>query len=133
MKSINEYLNEGFFSNVGGSIDSVKKLLAPIFEMNNPNRKRNLYRNVIYDVLVSLPKKFGFDIYKYDSDQTEIIQSFKVTKEDDDMFWVRRGGQRGGYQVSHCDTEVTSIGVHPYYFAKNPLRVVMTYDGEEVK
>ena len=62
MKNIIEYLNEGFFSNVGGSIDSVKKLLAPIFEMNNPNRKRYLDRKVIYDVLVKLPEKFGFNM-----------------------------------------------------------------------
>lgn len=133
MKNITDKIYEGFFSNVGGSIDSVKKLLAPIFEMNNPNRKRYLDRKIIYDVLDSLPKKFGFDIYKYNRSQTEIIESIKVTKEEDDLFWVRRGGQRGGYQVSHCDTEVTSIGVHPFYFAKLPLKVVMTYDGEEVK
>lgn len=132
MKNINEYLNEGFFSNVGGSIDSVKKLLAPIFEMNNPNRKRYLDRKVIYDVLDKLPEKFGFDIYKYDRSQTKIIETFKVTKEEDDMFWVRFRG-KGGTGVTNCDTEVTSINVHPYYFAKLPLKVVMTYDGDEVK
>ena len=65
MKNITDKIYEGFFSNVGGSIDSVKKLLAPIFEMNNPNRKRYLDRKVIYDVLVKLPEKFGFNIYKY--------------------------------------------------------------------
>lgn len=132
MKSINEYLNEGFFSNVGGSIDSVKKLLAPIFEMNNPNRKRYLDRKVIYDVLVKLPEKFGFNIYKYNRAQTEVIESIKVTKEEDDLFWVRYSDNSGN-SASHCDTEVTSAEVHPFYFAKLPLKVVMTYDGEEVK
>ena len=127
MKSINEYLNEGFFSNIGGSIDSVKKLLAPIFEMNNPNRKRYLNRKVIYDVLVKLPEKFGFNIYKYNREQTEVA-SIRVTKEGDDLFWVVNNGSH-----AHCDTEITSIDVHPFYFAKNPLKVVMTYDGEEVK
>lgn len=132
MKNIIEYLNEGFFSNVGGSIDSVKKLLAPIFEMNNPNRKRYLDRKVIYDVLVKLPEKFGFNIYKYNRAQTEVIDSIKVTKEEDDLFWVRHG-LKSGDRVSHCDTEITSIDVHPFYFTKLPLRVIMTYDGDEVK
>lgn len=128
MKNIIEYLNEGFFSNVGGSIDNVKKLLAPIFEMNNPNRKRYLDRKVIYDALVKLPEKFGFNIYKYNRAQTEVIESIKVTKEEDDLFWVVNNGSH-----AHCDTEITSIDVHPFYFAKNPLKVVMTYDGDEVK
>ena len=128
MKNINEYLNEGFFSNVGGSIDSVKKLLSPIFEMNNPNRKRYLDRSVIYNVLVKLPKKFGFNIYKYNRAQIGIITSIKVTKEEDDLFWVVEGSSH-----AHCDTEITTLNVHPFYFAKNPLKVVMTYDGEEVK
>ena len=128
MKNINEYLNEGFFSNVGGSIDSVKKLLAPIFEMNNPNRKRYLNRSIIYDVLVKLPKKFGFNIYKYNREQTEIIKSIKVIKEEDDLFWVVEDSSH-----AHCDTEITTLNVHPFYFAKNPLKVVMTYDGDEVK
>lgn len=132
MKSINKYLNEGFFSNVGGSIDSVKKLLAPILEMNNPNRRKNLNREVIYDVLVDLPKRFGFNIYKYNRTQTEVIESIKVTKEEDDLFWVRHG-LKSGDRVSHCDTEITSIDVHPFYFAKLPLKVVLTYDGDEVK
>ena len=132
MKNINEYLNEGFFSNVGGSIDGVKKLLAPIFEMNNPNRKRYLDRKVIYDVLVKLPEKFGFNIYKYNKSQTEIIVSIKVTKEEDDLFWVRYSDNSGN-SASHCDTETAAIEVHPFYFAKLPLKVVMTYDGEEVK
>ena len=128
MKSINEYLNEGFFSNVGGSIDSVKKLLAPIFEMNNPNRKRYLNRSVIYDVLVKLPNKFGFNIYKYNREQTEVTASIKVIKEEDDLFWVVEGSSH-----AHCDTEIATLNIHPFYFAKNPLKVVMTYDGEEVK
>ena len=132
MKSINKYLNEGFFSNVGGSIDSVKKLLAPIFEMNNPNRRKNLNGEVIYDVLIDLPNRFGFNIYKYNRAQTEVIESIKVTKEEDDLFWVRHGLKSGDH-VSHCDTEITSIDVHPFYFAKLPLKVVMTYDGDEVK
>ena len=132
MKSITNKIYEGFFSNVGGSIDSVKKLLAPIFEMNNPNRKRYLNRKVIYDVLASLPKKFGFNIYKYNRAQTEIIESIKVTKEEDDLFWVRHG-LKSGDRVSHCDTEISSISVHPFYFTKLPLKVVMTYDSEEVK
>ena len=131
MKNITDKIYEGFFSNVGGSIDSVKKLLAPILEMNNPNRKRYLDRKVIYDALVKLPEKFGFNIYKYNREQTEIITSIKVTKEEDDLFWVRQDAKSNSY--AHCDTEVTSINVHPYYFAKNPLKVVMTYDGEEVK
>ena len=128
MKNITNKIYEGFFSNVGGSIDSVKKLLAPIFEMNNPNRKRYLNRSVIYDVLVKLPKKFGFNIYKYNREQTEITTSIKVIKEEDDLFWVVEGGSH-----AHCDTETTTLNVHPFYFAKNPLKVVMTVDGEEVK
>ena len=57
MKNIIEYLNEGFFSNVRGSLSDVKKLLAPIFEMSNP--KKYLNKNTVYDVLVKLPEKFG--------------------------------------------------------------------------
>ena len=132
MRNITDKIYEGFFSNVGGSIDSVKKLLAPIFEMNNLNRKRYLNKNIVYDILVKLPEKFGFDIYKYNSSQTEIIKSIKVTKEEDDMFWIRYSDRKGNSSY-HCDTEITAIDVHPYYFAKNPLKVVMTYDGEEVK
>ena len=132
MKNITNKIYEGFFSNVGGSIDSVKKLLAPIFEMNNLNRKRYLNKNIVYDILVKLPEKFGFDIYKYNSSQTEIIKSIKVTKEEDDTFWIRYSDRKGNSSY-HCDTEITAIDVHPYYFAKNPLKVVMTYDGEEVK
>ena len=132
MKNITNKVYEGFFSNVGGSIDSVKKLLAPIFEMNNLNRKRYLNRSVIYDVLVDLPKRFGFNIYKYNRAQTEVIESIKVTKEEDDLFWVIHR-LKSGDRVSHCDTEITSIDVHPFYFAKLPLKVVMTYDDEEVK
>ena len=131
MKSINEYLNEGFFSNVGGSLDSVKKLLTPIFEMSNP--KKYLNKNTVYDVLVKLPEKFGFDIYNYDREsQTEIIENLKVTKEEDDMFWVRFGTKKGT-SVSHCDTENTVKDIQMIYAARLPLKVVMTYDGEEVK
>ena len=132
MKNVTDKIYEGFFSNVGGSIDSVKKLLAPIFEMNNLNRRRYLNRSVIYDVLVDLPNRFGFNIYKYNRTQTEVIESIKVTKEEDDLFWVIHR-LKSGDRVSHCDTEITSISVHPYYFTKLPLKVVMTYDGEEVK
>lgn len=128
MKNITDKIYEGFFSNVGGSLDSIKKLLAPILEMNNPNRKRHLDRKIIYDVLASLPKKFGFNIYKYDRSQNKIIGYIKVTKEEDDMFWVVEDGSH-----AHCDTEITTLNVHPYYFARLPLKVVMTYDGDEVK
>ena len=132
MKNITDKIYEGFFSNVGGSLNDVKKLLAPILEMNNLNRKRYLDRKVIYDALVKLPEKFGFNIYKYNGSQTEIIKSIKVTKEEDDTFWIRYSDRKGNSSY-HCDTEITAIDVHPYYFAKNPLKVVMTYDGEEVK
>ena len=132
MKNITDKIYEGFFSNVGGSLDSIKKLLAPILEMNNPNRKRHLDRKIIYDVLASLPKKFGFNIYKYDRSQNKIIGYIKVTKEEDDLFWVRYS-DNSGTSASHCDTEITTLNVHPYYFAKLPLKVVMTYDGDEVK
>ena len=132
MKNITNKIYEGFFSNVGGSLSDVKKLLAPILEMNNLNRKRYLNKNIVYDILVKLPEKFGFDIYKYNSSQTEIIKSIKVTKEEDDMFWIRYSDRKVNSSY-RCDTEITSIDVHPYYFAKNPLKVVMTYDGEEVK
>ena len=128
MKNITNKIYEGLFSNVGGSLSDVKKLLAPIFEMNNPNRKRYLNRSVIYDVLVKLPNKFGFNIYKYNREQTEVTASIKVIKEEDDLFWVVKDSSH-----AHCDTETTSIGVHPYYFTKLPLKVVMTYDSEEVK
>ena len=137
MKNITDKIYEGFFSNVGGSLSDIKKLLAPILEMNNPNRKRYLDRKVIYDALVKLPEKFGFNIYKYNGSQTEIIKSIKVTKEEDDMFWIRYSDKDARSIVherfTHCDTEITAIDVHPYYFAKNPLKVVMTYDGNEVK
>ena len=132
MRNITDKIYEGFFSNVGGSIDSVKKLLAPILEMNNPNRKRYLDRKVIYDVLVKLPEKFGFNIYKYNRAQTEVIESIKVTKEEGDLFWVRYS-DNSGTSASHCDTEITSVEVHPFNFAKLPLKVIMTYDGDEVK
>ena len=132
MKSITNKIYEGFFSNVGGSLSYFKKLLVPIFELNNPNRKNTPDRNDIDDILTKLPEKFGFDIYKYNSSQTEIIKSIKVTEEEDDTFWIRYSDRKGNSSY-HCDTEITAIDVHPYYFAKNPLKVVMTYDGEEVK
>ena len=132
MKSITNKIYEGFFSNVGGSLSYFKKLLVPIFELNNPNRKKTPNRNDIDDILTKLPEKFGFNIYKYNRAQTEIIESIKVTKEEDDLFWVIHG-LKSGDRVSHCDTEITSIDVHPFYFAKLPLKVVMTYDGDEVK
>ena len=132
MKNITNKIYEGFFSNIGGSLSDVKKLLAPILEMNNLNRKRYLNKNIVYDILVKLPEKFGFDIYKYNSSQTEIIMSIKVTKEEDDAFWIRYSDRKVNSSY-HCDTETTAIDVHPYYFAKLPLKVVMTYDGDEVK
>ena len=109
MKSITNKIYEGFFSNVGGSIGSLKKRLDGIFEMNSPSRKRYLDRSVIYDVLVKLPKKFGFNIYKYNRAQIGIITSIKVTKEEDDLFWVVEGSSH-----AHCDTEITTLNVHPF-------------------
>lgn len=134
MKNINKYLNEGFFSNIGGSLSDVKKLLAPILEMNNLNRKKYLNKNIVYDILVKLPEKFGFDIYKYNSSKTEIIKFIKVTKDENDKFWVRYNNKNTDVNYfGHYNTETTAIDVHPFYFAKLPLKVVMTYDGEEVK
>ena len=131
MKNINEYLNEGFFSNVGGSLSDVKKLLAPIFEMNNPNRKNHISKKVIYDILTKLPEKFGFNIYKYNR-REKIIQSFKYTKEEDDMFWARYSNNSGN-SASHCAIEIVVDDVYSLYFATLPLKVVMTFDGDEVK
>ena len=128
MKSITDKIYEGFFSNIGGSLSYFKKLLVPIFELNNPDRKKIPNTNVIDDILAKLPEKFGFNIYKYNREQTEIIKSIKVIKEEDDLFWVVEDSSH-----AHCDTEITTLNVHPYYFAKNPLKVVMTYDGDEVK
>ena len=137
MKNITNKIYEGFFSNVGGSIDSVKKLLAPIFEMNNPDRKRYLDRKNIYDVLTKLPKKFGFNIYKYNRAQTEVIESIKVTKEEDDMFWVRiwdKDSRIITHEIfTHYNTMDISICVHSFYLTEFPLKVIMTYDGKEVK
>ena len=131
MKNIDEYLNEGFFSNVGGSLSDVKKLLAPIFEMNNPNRKNHISKKVIYDILTKLPEKFGFNIYKYNR-REKIIQSFKYTKEEDDMFWARYSNNSGN-SVSHCASEIVVDDVYSLYSATLPLKVVMTFDGDEVK
>ena len=131
MKNINEYLNEGFFSNVGGSLSDVKKLLVPIFELNNPNRKNHISKKVIYDILTKLPEKFGFNIYKYNRHET-ITQYFKYTKEEDDVFWARYSNNSGN-SASHCSTEIVVDDVYSLYFATLPLKVVMTFDGDEVK
>ena len=136
MKSITNKIYEGFFSNVGGSLSNIKKLLAPIFELNNPDRK-NPNRKVIYDALTNLPKKFGFDIYKYNSDRTDVIRSVKITKEEDDTFWVRYSDKDARSIVherfTHCDTWVATNEILSLYFTELPLKVVMTYDGNEVK
>ena len=131
MKNINEYLNEGFFSNIGGSLSDVKKLLVPIFEMNNPDRKNHISKKVIYDILTKLPEKFGFNIYKYNRHE-KIIQSFKYTKEEDDLFWARYSNNSGN-SASHCATEIVVDDVYSLYSATLPLKVVMTFDGDEVK
>ena len=137
MKNINEYLNEGFFSNVGGSLSYFKKLLVSIFELNNPDRKKIPNRKVIYDALTKLPEKFGFNIYKYNIDQTEVIRSVKITKEEDDLFWARisdKDARSIAHELfTHYNTEDVSRCVHSFYFTELPLKVVMTYNGEEVK
>ena len=137
MKNINEYLNEGFFSNVGGSLSDVKKLLAPIFEMNNPNRKNHISKKVIYDILTKLPEKFGFNIYKYNREQTEVIWTVKITKKGDNLFLAGYGDKDAReikYRRSaHYNIEDVSRCVRSFYFSDLPLRVVMTYDGDEVK
>ena len=136
MRNITDKIYEGFFSNVGGSLSDIKKLLAPIFESNNPDRK-NPNRKVIYDALTNLPKKFGFDIYKYNSDRTDVIRSVKITKEEDDTFWVRYSDKDARSIVherfTHCDTWVATNEILSLYFTELPLKVVMTYNGEEVK
>ena len=137
MRNITDKIYEGFFSNVGGSLSDIKKLLAPILEMNNLNRKRYLNKSIVYDILVKLTEKFGFDIYKYNSSQTEIIKSIKVTKEEDDMFWIRYSDKDARSIVherfTHCDTWVDTNEILSLYFTELPLKVVMTYNGEEVK
>ena len=137
MKNITNKIYEGFFSNVGGSLSYFKKLLVPIFELNNPDKKKIPNRKVIYDVLTKLPEKFGFDIYKYNIDQTEVIRSVKITKEGDDLFWVR-SSDKDARSITHelftqYNTEDISRCVHSFYFTDLPLKVVMTYNGDEVK
>ena len=137
MKSITNKIYEGFFSNVGGSLSYCKKLLIPIFELNNPNRKNTPDRNDIDDILTKLPEKFGFNIYKYNRDQTEVIWTVKIMKKGDDLFLAGYGDKDAReikYRRSaHYNIEDVSRCVRSFYFSDLPLRVVMTYDGEEVK
>ena len=137
MKSITNKIYEGFFSNVGGSLSYFKKLLVPIFELNNPNRKKTPNRNDIDDILTKLPEKFGFNIYKYNREQTEVIWTVKITKKGDNLFLAGYGDKDAReikYRRSaHYNIEDVSRCVRSFYFSDLPLRVVMTYDGEEVK
>ena len=137
MKSITNKIYEGFFSNVGGSLSYFKKLLVPIFELNNPNRKNTPDRNDIDDILTKLPEKFGFNIYKYNRDRTEVIWTVKIMKKGDDLFLAGYGDKDAReikYRRSaHYNIEDVSRCVRSFYFSDLPLRVVMTYDGEEVK
>ena len=137
MKSITKEIYEGFFSDVGGSLSYFKKLLIPIFELNNPNRKNTPDRNDIDDILTKLPEKFGFNIYKYNRDQTEVIWTVKIMKKGDDLFLAGYGDKDAReikYRRSaHYNIEDVSRCVRSFYFSDLPLRVVMTYDGEEVK
>ena len=137
MKSITNKIYEGFFSNVGGSLSYFKKLLVPIFELNNPNRKNTPDRNDIDDILTKLPEKFGFNIYKYNRDQTEVIWTVKIMKKGDDLFLAGYGDKDAREikyrRSSHYNIEDVSRCVRSFYFSDLPLRVVMTYDGEEVK
>ena len=137
MKSITNKIYEGFFSNVGGSLSYFKKLLVPIFELNNPNRKNTPDRNDIDDILTKLPEKFGFNIYKYNRDRTEVIWTVKIKKEGDDLFLAGYGDKDAReikYRRSaHYNIEDVSRCVRSFYFSDLPLRVVMTYDGDEVK
>ena len=137
MKSITNKIYEGFFSNVGGSLSYFKNLLVPIFELNNPNRKNTPDRNDIDDILTKLPEKFGFNIYKYNRDRTEVIWTVKIMKKGDDLFLAGYGDKDAReikYRRSaHYNIEDVSRCVRSFYFSDLPLRVVMTYDGEEVK
>ena len=137
MKSITNKIYEGFFSNVGGSLSYFKKLLVPIFELNNPNRKNTPDRNDIDDILTKLPEKFGFNIYKYNRDRTEVIWTVKIMKKGDDLFLAGYGDKDAReikYRRSaHYNIEDVSRCVRSFYFSDLPLRAVMTYDGEEVK
>lgn len=137
MKNITDKIYEGFFSNVGGSLSYFKKLLIPIFELNNPNRKKTPDRNDIDDILTKLPEKFGFNIYKYNREQTEVIWTVKIMKNGDDLFLAGYGDKDAReikYRRSaHYNIEDVSRCVRSFYFSDLPLRVVMTYDGVEVK
>ena len=137
MKSITNKIYEGFFSNVGGSLSYFKKLLVPIFELNNPDRKKIPNRNDIDDILTKLPEKFGFNIYKYNREQTEVIWTVKITKKGDNLFLAGYGDKDAReikYRRSaHYNIEDVSRCVRSFYFSDLPLKVVMTYDGEEVK
>lgn len=137
MKNITDKIYEGFFSNVGGSLSYFKKLLMPIFELNNPNRKNTPDRNDIDDILTKLPEKFGFNIYKYNREQTEVIWTVKIMKNGDDLFLAGYGDKDAReikYRRSaHYNIEDVSRCVRSFYFSDLPLRVVMTYDGVEVK
>ena len=137
MKNITDKIYEGFFSNVGGSLSYFKKLLIPIFELNNPNRKKTPDRNDIDDILTKLPEKFGFNIYKYNREQTEVIWTVKITKKGDNLFLAGYGDKDAReikYRRSaHYNIEDVSRCVRSFYFSDLPLRVVMTYDGDEVK
>ena len=137
MKSITNKIYEGFFSNVGGSLSYFKKLLSPVFELNNSDRKKIPDIKVICDALAELPEKFGFDIYKYNSDQTEVIRSVKITKEKDNTFGVRiwdKDSRSITHEIfTHYNTMDISICVHSFYLTEFPLKVIMTYDGKEVK
>ena len=137
MKSITNKIYEGFFSNVGGSLSYFKKLLIPIFELNNPNRKNTPDRNDIDDILTKLPEKFGFNIYKYNRDRTEVIWTVKIMKKGDNLFLAGYGDKDAReikYRRSaHYNIEDVSRCVRSFYFSDFPLRVVMTYDGNEVK
>ena len=137
MRNITDKIYQGFFSNVGGSLSYFKKLLVPIFELNNPNRKKTPNRNDIDDILTKLPEKFGFNIYKYNREQTEVIWTVKITKKGDNLFLAGYGDKDAReikYRRSaHYNIEDVSRCVRSFYFSDLPLRVVMTYDGEEVK
>ena len=137
MRNITNKIYEGFFSNVGGSLSYFKKLLIPIFELNNPDRKKIPNRNDIDDILVKLPEKFGFNIYKYNIDRTEVIWTVKIMKKGDNLFLAGYGDKDAReikYRHSaHYNIEDVSRCVRSFYFSDFPLRVVMTYDGVEVK
>ena len=137
MKNITDKIYKGFFSNVGGSLSYFKKLLIPIFELNNPDRKKIPNRNDIDDILTKLPEKFGFNIYKYNREQTEVIWTVKIMKNGDDLFLAGYGDKDAReikYRRSaHYNIEDVSRCVRSFYFSDLPLRVVMTYDGDEVK